>query len=192
MQINRNSIVAVSLCVEAFLATLFFIWSYYKGFSFNLIPSIDAVINGVLFCFPLFALSFIFFGPLADRFEFLSGCCELREKVVKPLAHELKPFTALIIAFCAGFGEELFFRGLVLNELGIILSSVLFALIHFGFAVRYYLIPVLIYVAIGFYFAFLATEFGLWTAIFTHVFYDFVVLVVMGKTRTAIVVSEAV
>lgn len=192
MQINRNSIVAVSLCVEAFLATLFFIWSYYKSFSFNLVPSIDAAINGMLFSFPLFAFSFAFFGPLADRVEILSGCRELRERVVKPLAHELKPFTALIIAFCAGFGEELFFRGLVLNELGIILSSVLFSLIHFGIAVRYYVIPALLYVAIGFYFSFLATEFGLWTAIFTHVLYDFVALVVMGKTKTTFAVREAI
>lgn len=185
MQINRNSIVVVSLCVEAFLAALFFIWSHYKGFSFNLIPSVDAAINGLLFSLPLFAFSFTFFGPLADRFEILSGCRELREKVAKPLARELTPFTALIIAFCAGFGEELFFRCLVLEELGIVLSSVLFSLIHFGFAVRHYILPAMLYVAIGFYFSFLATDFGLWTAIFTHVFYDFVVLLVMGRAQTS-------
>ena len=37
----------------------------------------------------------------------------------------------LIIAITSGIGEELFFRGWLLNEIGLILSSLIFGLVHF-------------------------------------------------------------
>ncbi|TVR46310.1 MAG: CPBP family intramembrane metalloprotease [Puniceicoccaceae bacterium] len=44
--------------------------------------------------------------------------------------HPLTPLRALLLALASGVGEEIFFRGWLLNETGLLVSSVLFGLIH--------------------------------------------------------------
>jgi len=66
-------------------------------------------------------------------------------EIVYPLAKNLNWFHALVIAILAGVGEELFFRGLLVEETGVIISSVLFSVLHFFPAVKEYYSIAIIY-----------------------------------------------
>jgi hypothetical protein len=79
--------------------------------------------------------------------------------VIVPLCKQVTPMTALALAVMSGFGEELFFRG-VLNEivtsnLGLIaaalITSVIFAYVHFVGLVKTFGGMLPIYVAVGLY-----------------------------------------
>jgi membrane protease YdiL (CAAX protease family) len=181
MKFRKDSnIILISVGAEGFLALLFFIWAHLHDLPFETFPSFSDIQNGFLFSLPLFGLNFILFGLVSDRYPSFGSFRYLRDNVVKPLADELNIVTALIISFCAGFGEELFFRGLVQAELGIIISALLFALLHFGTAVRRFALVAIVYFVIGLYFSQITLEgHGLWVPIITHFFYDFTILIYM-------------
>lgn len=142
--------------------------------------------KALLYCLPLFLLNYFFFfkykNPGRDAF--------VQEKIV-PLCKALPPPAALTIAIFAGFGEELFFRGLIfplINQyLGIILalliSSLVFAWIHFAGQAGKYLELVVIYTFVGMYFALIVIlEDALLPAIFTHTIYDFLAIIFVRRT----------
>ena len=77
----------------------------------------------------------------------------LQNEILIPLAGKLSLSSICLISVMAGVGEELFFRGLLDQLLGIFLSASLFGLIHFlGSLKRFYLVCVL-YILIGLLFS---------------------------------------
>ncbi len=50
---------------------------------------------------------------------------------IKPIFSETKFIDLCFISACAGFGEELLFRGVIQAKLGIVASSIVFGLLHF-------------------------------------------------------------
>lgn len=79
------------------------------------------------------------------------------------------PAVALILGVCAGIGEELLFRGAIQPRIGVVLTTLLFAVAHTQYGVSFALLGVL----------FLSTTFALerkymstTTAIITHALYD--------------------
>lgn len=55
---------------------------------------------------------------------------ELVDQEIKPLFASLHPFDILLIACSSGFCEEVFFRGVLQTQLGIIPASIIFGLLH--------------------------------------------------------------
>ncbi len=108
---------------------------------------------------------------------------------MEPLVKAIDIPVALVVSILAGFGEEMFFRGTLLFETGIILSSALFSLVHFGSQIKRYFGIVLVYFLIGLYFAWLRnlTD-GLWAPIISHSLYDFVAILILkfqlSKSKT--------
>ncbi len=139
--------------------------------------------------FPLFAVNFLLFGPFFREVSAFEPFRHLRDNVVKPLADELNIFSAFFIAVFAGVGEELFFRGLVQEELGAIIAAVLFSFLHFGVAARRYLPVVIVYFFIGLYFSYLSYD-SLWVAIVTHITYDYFILLYMRYVYNKALVRE--
>ncbi len=71
------------------------------------------------------------FGYLAWRLMNLSFIqAELSKHLQMFNSTELTTPLILFISFCAGFGEEVFFRGIVQPFLGVIITAVLFVAIH--------------------------------------------------------------
>ncbi len=210
MRYKKANIILVSVAVEGLLVGIFLLWVYHRaghgqlggavasggrvfpgicgvgGFqglgldSTGFGPTPNEVLLGLGYCIPLFIVNFLLFGPLSQRLSWLHSCYEFKDRVVRPLAAELDYRTGLIVALCAGFGEELFFRGVLANEFGIIISSLLFSLMHFGPAVVKFRLVASIYAVIGLYFGWIyAVHDSIWIPIITHAAYDYAALVYM-------------
>ena len=174
MLLEKRQILVISLLIEGILVSIFLIWSAFRDIHLIVFPQTWSIILGLLLSLPLFGLNYFFFGPPAERVREFQGCVQFKRHVVKPLADRLDVASALLVATLAGLGEELFFRGVLQHEFGLVAASVAFAILHFGPAIRSYYLVASLYLVFGFYFGFLMyfTQ-DLWVPIITHVVYDF-------------------
>lgn len=95
---------------------------------------------------------------------------------------QLNTIDKVLISVCAGFGEELLFRGAIQPFWGIIVTAVFFVSIHGYIDLRdwrisiYGLIMTVFIAVLG-----LLTEtLGIWTAVMAHIMIDIVLLMRMG------------
>lgn len=102
--------------------------------------------------------------------------------VVKSL--RLKVGTILFLSFCAGAGEEIFFRGVLQDYLGVIITAIIFVLIH-GYLnpfdktiMGYGILMTLIIIGIGY----LDKHVGLITAMSAHMWIDVVLFYKLTNT----------
>jgi membrane protease YdiL (CAAX protease family) len=74
------------------------------------------------------------------------------ERVVQAMSNNVtNPFIAVVLAFCAGIGEEILFRGAIQPRLGIPFTAFLFAIAHTQYGLTYGAIAIiLIGVILGF------------------------------------------
>ena len=178
LPINQRTIITLAVILESVLAAIFFVWAWYRSFEWYLLPSAWELIRGVAYTIPLFALNLLVFGPWTKHMALFHRCHEFKEQIVTPLAQSLDRKGALVVAIFAGLGEELLFRGTLQHELGFLTASVLFAVLHFGPAVRRYFIVFILYLICGLYLGFIMKLHGsLWTVIITHGVYDYIALV---------------
>lgn len=110
--------------------------------------------------------------------------------VFKRLADELAPSVLdgasygglVLVAVFSGVGEEMVFRGVLQEEIGLVAASVIFGLVHVG-PDRRYLVWTLWAVLAGFLFGVLYRESGgLLAPILAHVLHNAVTLVVWKRT----------
>ncbi|MFD0048554.1 CPBP family intramembrane glutamic endopeptidase [Actinomycetes bacterium NPDC127524] len=60
----------------------------------------------------------------------------VNERIFKSLSYPLVPAAALIVAFC----EEVLFRGVIQTNIGLVWTSVIFALVHYRYLFKLYLL----------------------------------------------------
>jgi len=184
---TKRQIISVTIILEGLLVIAFAAWAHYTQYPFDILPSISQVFYGIAYCIPLLVLNFVLFGPPARNLRSLDSLRKFCNEIIKPLADKFDTVTALAVSIAAGLGEELFFRGLLQQEfteffsssaLALLLSAVLFSLVHFGAYVKNYLAIALIYALIGVYFGVIVLiEESLWPAIIAHASYDFLAIV---------------
>ena len=139
------------------------VWEFLRLESFTLIPIGYGLMFGYVYGFLSILLTQApYFNELNGRMERFLGSLKLTF------------FQGLFLSLCAGFGEELFFRGAVQPYLGVWITSILFVAIHgylnpmnwrkslYGLIV----LPFIILLSFGFEF------FGLGFAISAHTSYD--------------------
>lgn len=147
-----------------------------------------ALLLATLFDIPLFQLSgnlshdivsgtvwgllpvglFIFSLSLnADKIPLLASLRRTMIKEVRPLFANTRLIDIILISLSAGIAEEVFFRGILQAEFGIIAASVLFGLAHC-------ITPAYIVVAtvMGFYIGLFFNRYGLLVPIQIHFVYD--------------------
>jgi membrane protease YdiL (CAAX protease family) len=109
--------------------------------------------------------------PAAERYEKLIASFELR------------PTDVVFISFCAGFGEEILFRGAVQLWLGVWLTAIVFVAIH-GYLnprnLRISVYGVFMTLAIALI-GYLRMHLGIWSAISAHFAIDVVLLFAVLK-----------
>lgn len=110
-------------------------------------------------------------SSLASRFKealpWLSAMDELLQRMLVPLFEKATLSDILLIALSSGFCEEVFFRGVLQTQFGIVIASAIFASLHFP-GKRYFFYVVWSFLA-GLLFGFLMDFYHcLWVPIAAH------------------------
>lgn len=103
---------------EGFISLLHL--SPFKGFAVDLKTTFFAILASILLLFLSFIITFTY-PPFKKSLEAID---EL-------ILSKIKSPDIIPIAMLSGIGEELFFRGILQDEIGIYWSSLIFALLHF-------------------------------------------------------------
>lgn len=186
-QIERSSLIKIALAVEGVLFLVFLIWEQLRVPQPNPLFTFDAgrtVVRAAAAAAILLAVNLIIFEWLPGRIRAFEQCRLFKEEYIYPLARLLGGWDAMIVSAAAGIGEEFFFRGVLQPEIGVVLSGVIFVLMHFGPAVSRFPLIALIYFCVSLYFALLYSVSGdLWAAALGHGLYDFLALIFVRRQQ---------
>ncbi len=133
-------------------------------------PIIDILKNTMIILFLLFSLSYVL-GFFALWFG-VSDLNLVGEKILK-----FSPFLILYLFIIRGFLEEWFFRGFLMPRIGVIFSSLLFALGHLAYGS---IIEVLGAFVLGVLLARMYQKTGnLWPNILAHILYNVAIYLIL-------------
>ncbi|MCA9749105.1 MAG: CPBP family intramembrane metalloprotease, partial [Romboutsia sp.] len=177
LELSRRNIVLIAVLFEVPLMLPFVLKAIFYNASISLSQiSTKLLIESLFYSLVLLFVNIIFCG-LVYRFKVYSIISFL-EGVVEPLARSLNIYQAMIVAIFAGLGEEFFFRGFLLPITGLMVSSLLFAVLHFFYEIRKYLLLIVVYSLIGLVFGVLYERSNnIWLVVFFHSMYDFLALI---------------
>jgi membrane protease YdiL (CAAX protease family) len=131
----------------------------------------------------------------AQHLSFFRTIKQLIEHDVSPLFKNIHVWSIGLIAILSGLSEEIFFRGVLQSQFGLLLSSIIFGCAHIW---KKTAISYGIYAAvIGLYFGMLYTLTGsLWTPVIAHIINNFVAILYYIQTTASqperFIVSEEV
>ncbi len=173
-------ILTAALVTEGLLVLISFIFAGLFEVSVGWHSSWLLLVIGVVAAFPLLFLNNLVWRWSQSRPN--SVFARFSRTVIVPLCKQVNPALALALAALSGFGEELFFRGVLnaiaINHLGLaaaaVMTSITFAYVHFVGLVRTFGGMLPIYTAVGFYFWILHfwTQ-SLFAVTVTHATYNF-------------------
>ncbi len=175
LDISRKKLLLFAFLTECgvCLTAVVLAWIYdIKFFNVNEHYSTD-ILWGTLWAIPL---ALFFASSISDKAKGFFAFKSLRNIAIheiQPLFAESKLFDLLLISLCAGFCEELLFRGVLQVKCGIFIASIIFGLVHF--ITPLYFISATV---IGFYLGYLFIIYkSLIVPIQMHFIYDFILLV---------------
>ena len=184
LQIDRKSLLLISTLSEGGLAVigLLLLGTSRTKVMSQINLSWGATGYALLLCLPMLGILIVAIRSKWGPFSRLK--IELEEKI-QPIFANCKLIDLAFIAFLAGFGEELFFRGWLQNLLtdklgiwaGILLASLIFGLVHYisnDYAIYAFITGIylgLIYQVLG----------NLYIAMVIHALYDFIALVYLVR-----------
>lgn len=164
------------IIVAYIVAGLFSAWPFWNA-------SLTNLAIGVLLALPLLLMNHLIWKATLSRPH--SVYARFSRLVVVPLCKQVSPPLALFLALASGFGEEIFFRGvgnvLAVEHLGLagaaLVTSVLFAYVHFIGNVSRFGGMIPLYTAVGLYLwgATFYTN-SLFVAFVTHATYNFLAI----------------
>ena len=181
---NRKKLLLISFAVEGGIFLLGFVLVNYSqiqpwtGFSL----SWSATGYTLLLSFPLLVALYI---SMQSSWEPLSRFRTELEEKIQPIFTECKLIDLAMIAFLAGTGEELFFRGWLQGVLttkfsvwlGILIASLIFGLLHY-LSTTYAIYAFLTGIYLGLIYQ--ASE-NLYIVMAIHALYDFIALMYLFK-----------
>lgn len=175
--IKKNNLYLLGLITLLGFPALGFLLNYF----FESSPKIDLLILNSdswisILAGILFGISIALVAERVSEIPFISKSTYDLTEVFRGL--DLNVFDITFLAFSAGFGEEILFRGAIQGQLGIWLTSIIFIAIH-G-----YLNPKnlgmfvfgLFLVLFSAFLGYLFEHHGIWSAIMAHFSYDLVLL----------------
>jgi membrane protease YdiL (CAAX protease family) len=121
---SRSAFLRLEWLLSAALIVLSIAWAALRGLPLaqRLLPTPGSIVAGIVVGAALWVTI-----PLLLR----SGAMRrVWDGVLLPFAATLGPRDVVLVALLSGFTEELFFRGVLLPEIGILLSSLCFGALH--------------------------------------------------------------
>lgn len=179
IKIDRANLVIFNSVCEGGLLLLATLWCFNTGVNLSdaLKPDVLGVAVGVG-AGALTALSGLLLLFLAGKTEKNTNIYELRTLVydhIAPLFTQLTLMDILLIAASTGFCEEIFFRGVLQSELGVLGASLLFGMIH---CASFVMLPYAVWTFFaGVFLGYLYIWTGsLWAPIWAHAINNFIVI----------------
>jgi membrane protease YdiL (CAAX protease family) len=125
-------LVRVELAASGVLLAVAGAWSGVRGLGVMEAarPTVDATVVGVAAGLALAATLPLVTAPWARRMLVLRGLRRAWDWLEYGLGPSLGVREVLVLALCSGISEEVFFRGVLQREVGIVAASTLFGLLH--------------------------------------------------------------
>jgi membrane protease YdiL (CAAX protease family) len=122
----------MELAASAILLAASAVWSIARGIDLAAIlqPSFAALAQGIGAGLALALTLPLVTAPWARRVLVLRGLKRAWDALESGLGPGLRIREVLVLAVCSGISEEIFFRGVLLHDLGLVVSSALFGLLH--------------------------------------------------------------
>jgi len=187
IKVDRTTLVIFNAFCEGGLLLLATVWCFNTGVSLrdalrlDAIPALIGIAAGAVTAFSGFLSLF-----LAGKSNTESKIHELRSIVyaqIAPLFAQLTLSDILLIAASTGFCEEIFFRGILQSQIGILAASILFGMIHCASLV---MLPYAIWTfAAGIFLGYLYVWTGsLWAPICAHAVSNLIVILYFKYRKT--------
>lgn len=179
--LTKNQIFNLIILIEAMVLILATAWSWLA--KIELLPVFSKVdplqLAAGLGTGFLLSLTSIASARLAlalrDKFKFFDIYLELINDVMAPVFSKFLFRDIVLIALASGFCEEVFYRGVLQNQFGILIASIVFGLCHF--AGKRYLFYAIWAALAGALFGYMIILTGsLWPPILAHITNNFVSL----------------
>ena len=131
--INRATLINMVLVMEGVLLLIATVWSQVREIPMitALVPTSQGLLLGTASGIAL-SLSglMIFWLAKYKVFKWLGGIRELLTKELGPLFSTVTLGDVILIAVASGFCEEIFFRGVLQQQFGIVSASIMFGFLH--------------------------------------------------------------
>jgi membrane protease YdiL (CAAX protease family) len=176
--VKTREVLLFAFLIEGFLALCFIYWRSWNNINLPLSISLKEFLEGLFFALPLLLANLLVLY-FSFKIQFLGEIKTFYLSALKPLADALSPSAAVCAAVCAGVGEELFFRGLLQTSVGLLPSSLVFAVAHFGFEIVRFPLTVLLYVMMSLYIGEIYNHYSLGTVVVLHATYDFMAIMAL-------------
>ena len=125
---SKIRISAVVTIVEVILLIIGGIWMLIRGIKVNIDFTPEAFMLGIVMGIIVLFSSAVFY--IIDHYFFNLKMKKLIENVIYPAFSKVTVPEILLIAVLSGFCEEFFFRGILVPEMGIIVSCAIFGILH--------------------------------------------------------------
>jgi membrane protease YdiL (CAAX protease family) len=188
--LDRVLILNITIVVEALLLLAATLWCQFC--EIELLPLMHLnhtiVMIGLAAGMTVAASGFVVLwlcGKLADRASWLADLKSIINDELTPLFQSFNAADILLVAACSGFCEEVFFRGVLQVQLGLLPAAVLFGFFHCPS--RRYLPYCLWAVCAGLFLGWmLALTNSLWTPVLAHSSSNFLVLLYLRYRHKAV------
>jgi membrane protease YdiL (CAAX protease family) len=188
--VPRRTVMIAGIGLEGALLTVSALWAWWREMSWSFALGAPET-PALLLCLGVLAgLNVICFSP-SPAWAWKAECSHFLTLFVLPLVRDLTPVSALVLALFSGIAEEVFFRGVLMEELlrfsgsaffSHIASAFLFSIIHFGPSAIQFPRVVLIYWLAGLVLGLSYSLSGsLAVPIAVHVLYNFGAFVILTK-----------
>lgn len=129
---TAGPLIRMELAASAVLLVASVVWSALRGIDLvaAIQPSAAALLHGAGAGVALALTLPLVTAPWARRVLLLRGLKRAWDALESGIGPGLRIREVLVLAVCSGISEELFFRGVLMPELGLFVSSALFGLLH--------------------------------------------------------------
>ena len=177
--VNRVTLLNITIFVEAFLLLMATVWSQLVKLDLagHLVPSARFILLGSVIGIGMAALGYALFR-LFKSVGLFSQMQDLIYNYLMPLVADLRWPDLLLLAAVSGFCEEVFFRGVVQPQFGLVLTSLVFGFFHDpSFKhISYSLVAFLYGLLLGWLYDYTGT---LWVPIMAHIVHNFISLCIL-------------
>lgn len=183
MFISISRIIKITFLVEGWLLLVALLWAFLRDIVLPVSVNISSILIGLGYALGMLVVNAVLFNRKTRKLGWFKSSFEFRDTIVIPLALELRTLDIVVISLCAGVAEETFFRGVLEQESGLIVSNLVFSVVHFGPALTRFPFLVFIYFLAGcaLSVSYLSTE-NLAVPVIAHIVFDLIMLFALRQT----------